>query len=454
MQAVAVDRLDPGVVAAVASNGLVFRSGDAGESWSALSFPGELAVTCHALLMVPEYPHTWLIGVSSESRERAGVFRSRDSGVTWEQLPGMRNRQVWSLAASGGLIAAGTEDGLYLTADGGETWNAVSPTGQGPLRPVVSIAFDPQNRQVIYAGTPHLAWKTEDGGRHWTPIHSGMQDDSDVFSLIVDSSRPERIYAAACSGVYRSLHGGTDWLKLGVPSRTYFVAQHPAHAGVVFAGTAEGLMQSLDAGVHWRAISRRLARGIAFDETHPGRIFVATSDAGILRSDDDGVSFLERNRGLCSRHLSPLAESSAGVVSSILSENGRKPSVILWSHPGTHSGVAYSLLDGTVVRSDDNGRTWTPLPAPARIVAMVTAESGLFAASESELFHSTDGGQIWVRLDLPDAGAPIGGLTRLAGSAFAGTAGSKILLSSDGLKPFAEWRATAPIPCWLPLPPG
>ena len=65
----------------------------------------------------------------------------------------------------------------------------------------------PAIRGIIYAGTFHLPWKTTDGGRTWRPIHDGMIDDSDVMSLLIDGPHPERLYASACSGIYRSDDG-------------------------------------------------------------------------------------------------------------------------------------------------------------------------------------------------------------------------------------------------------
>ena len=75
-------------------------------------------------------------------------------------------------------------------------------------KPHDSLATDPRNPQVIYAGTYHLPWKTIDGGRHWLPIHDGMIDDSDVMSISVDRANPRRLYASACSGIYRSDNAG------------------------------------------------------------------------------------------------------------------------------------------------------------------------------------------------------------------------------------------------------
>ncbi len=427
MEAVAVDRMAPNIVGAATANGMAFRSRDAGQSWSPLLFPGELAVNCHALLIAPGIANMWIMGVSSEAPTRAGVYLSRDAGDTWEQLPGMRGRQVWSLAASPeGDIAAGAEDGIYISRDRGSNWQAISPGADGPA-PIVSIAFDPRDRDVIYAGTPHLAWKTTDGGAHWTHIRTGMQTDSDVFSITVDSLNPGRVYAGACSGIYRSVNGGQVWTKAGVSSRTYFVAQDPSHPDVVFAGGAAGLVQSVDGGLTWHLISHHLVRGIAFDSVHPARLFLATADAGILRSDDSGLTFDDANQGLCSRHLSSLTESGGSVFANISDDKGLHDPVVLsetTAAAGAHPG--YALAEGVVMRSD--GRSWARIPAPARIVALLTpADGSLLALSDSALNRSLDGGASWDRWDLAGLGTPLRGLVALTESSIAVVGSTRIL---------------------------
>ena len=83
----------------------------------------------------------------------------------------------------------------------------ISPAGSQELHEVESVAIDPANPQIIYAGTWHLPWKTTDGGEHWTNIKQGVIDDSDVFSIIVDPKDRSVVYASACSGIYKSQTG-------------------------------------------------------------------------------------------------------------------------------------------------------------------------------------------------------------------------------------------------------
>jgi photosystem II stability/assembly factor-like uncharacterized protein len=321
----------------------------------------------------------------------------------------------------------------------------------------------------MYAGTPHLAWKTTDGGDTWKSIRSGMRDDSDVFSIVVDGKQPARVFAGACSGIYKSLDGGATWVKLsgarGASYRTYFVTQHPAHRNILYAGTTSGLIQSLDGGTSWSKLSAHVARGMAFDWSRPGRMFVATEDAGVLRSDDGGGHFVEVNQGLCSRHMSTLVESNGYLLSSVLGEKTRRGAMKLtatgsrWEDiagadalpeirevapvPG-HPEQVYAITGGSLVRSQDAGRTWIRVDVPWRPTSLIaTAEiQGVLAASEAGLFRSTDGGQTWGRIDLPVSREPIRKLIALSPPAIAALAGSRVLLSTDGLR----WKIARELP--------
>jgi photosystem II stability/assembly factor-like uncharacterized protein len=251
-----------------------------------------LRSTLHALLIDPSAQDVYWAAVSSETPKLAGLYRTLDAGATWNPVPHLAQKQVWALTAwkvDAHVLAAGTEDGIYLTRDGGRDWTLISLPGPQWPYPVVSLAFDPANPNVLYAGTPHLAWKTENAGTVWKPIHRGMPDDSDIFSLDVDLRWPTRLFAGACSGVYRSLDGGNTWLSLeralGGQIRTYVVTRAPGRPDSVYAGTSNGLMVTRDSGVNWRRLSNLAARSLAFDPEDSKRIFVAT-DSGVLRIED------------------------------------------------------------------------------------------------------------------------------------------------------------------------
>ena len=80
----------------------------------------------------------------------------------------------------------GALDGVFRSRDGGETWERISPENHAEIKNIESLAIDPQNPDIVYAGTWHLPWKTEDGGKNWHSISKGIAFDSDMFSIIVD----------------------------------------------------------------------------------------------------------------------------------------------------------------------------------------------------------------------------------------------------------------------------
>jgi len=311
---VLVDRFHRDTVLAATSNAQIFRSEDAGDSWAPLPFPAEFRATLHAFALDPRHPGVYYAGLSSETAEYSGIMRTSDGGLTWDRIPEPEVRAVWSIAIwqqDSRVIAAGGEDGLWLTHDGGETWERITPREDRELKPVVSLAFDPGDFKILYAGTPHLAWKTRDGGTDWQPIHDGMLDDSDVFSILVDDRRPHRIFAATCGGLYRSIDGGAGWTKLnqakGASFRTYHIAQNPLEPNVLLAGTTLGLIKSTDSGSTWRRLTTQPTRWIAFDPARPNRVFVATDEAGLFRSDDAGESLQAINEGFINRRFTALS---------------------------------------------------------------------------------------------------------------------------------------------------
>jgi photosystem II stability/assembly factor-like uncharacterized protein len=471
MQTVQLDPHRRGTAIAGAANGLIFRSRDFGDSWSALPFPAELRGTLHALLIDPVHADAYFAAVSSEIPEYSGLFRSRDSGATWTRVPGLRDQRVWSLAASPAnphILAAGTEDGLYLTVDSGENWQRISPDANPQMQPVVSIAFHPRNSAVLYMGTPHLAWKTIDGGAQWQLVHAGVSDDSDIFSILVDRTAPNRVFIAACSGVYRSLNGGATWSRSASAVRagsyrTYFVAQSPDRRHALYAGTADGLIRSLDGGATWTRLSTHAARAIAWDAAHPRRMLIASAPSAVLRSEDEGLHFSEVNRGLSSLHLAPLAEAAGMIWTSVLGGASAQGVLKLpvdaaaWQIVPQQTGLreirrivpvadspgeAYAIASGTLFHSTDGGQTWANVPAPAALTIVLPASGVLLAASDAGLFRSEDRGLHWYPALLPSGFRTVDELTLVCPSVIAAVMNRRVLLSSDGV----SWRTAAEIP--------
>jgi photosystem II stability/assembly factor-like uncharacterized protein len=413
-EVVRVARQRPGVLIAATQNALVYRSANGGASWTHVPFPAQLAGALHALEVDPKTPDTWYVGMDSDTGSQAGLYKTIDGGATWTKPAALAGKAIWSVAvweSDPGIVAAGAGDGVYLSRNGGADWRRISPEENRELRPVVSLAFHPRDPNILYAGTTHLPWRTNDGGAHWESIHTGMLDDSDVFSIQVDAQEPRNVFASACSGVYRSGNAGGHWARLKTPSgafRTYLVALDPRHTGVVFAATSAGLLRSNNSGNTWTRVSPHAVKAIAFDPADRDKVYFASPAGGLLVSTDGGAHLREFNHGFVNRSFVAATGSGdvlytasvmdAGTGGIFRTDNrglswksvtsaGIRDNMVLMSASSDDANVLFSAGFRAVYRSTDGGISWTSLGSPggdARVTALLPVSRGVVLAGTTK----------------------------------------------------------------------
>ena len=141
------------------------------------------------------------------------------------------------------------------------------PAGWGGGGFYYSAAFDPKNDGVIYlGGDVNGVYKSVDGGKSWTIINHGLAGYG-VFSLAVDPSNPNIVWAATDDGLNKSTDGGATWktidksgpkdLRLtGEKNKsTHSVAIHPTDSNTVFVSTPHGkVYKTTDGGESWTGV--------------------------------------------------------------------------------------------------------------------------------------------------------------------------------------------------------
>ncbi len=175
------------------------------------------------------------------------VHTSKDEGQSWDTIsPDLTRAIPETLVSSGGPITqdntgvefyatiltanespyregelwTGSDDGmLYLTRDGGRSWDDVTPPGAPELLMWNSIDIHPTERGGAYvAGTmyksgdfrPYL-YKTTNYGRSWTKITNGIDDLHFTRVVRADPMRPGLLYAGTEYGMYISFDDGRNW---------------------------------------------------------------------------------------------------------------------------------------------------------------------------------------------------------------------------------------------------
>ncbi len=102
------------------------------------------------------------------------------------------------------IVYAGTEGtGIFKTVDGGQSWKEMN---RGLIDKVVrSLVINPEQPNILYAGTWHGVYITKDGGDNWSADPQGIYD-VDVRALALDPTDPNIVYACTQPrGVFRSM---------------------------------------------------------------------------------------------------------------------------------------------------------------------------------------------------------------------------------------------------------
>jgi hypothetical protein len=160
------------------------------------------------------------------------VYKSRDFGRTWTPVIGslpvglifqvirfdpIHRNEVWA-GGMGNDIA-----GLWRSTDSGETWEdmkQIVDTIHFQLYPrsdlpqtLQEISFDPSKEDVIYLGMDWL-WKSEDGGKHWQAVIDSVHL---YRTVAINPKSPQEIFVSASSSFLKSTDAGETWQNVTLP---------------------------------------------------------------------------------------------------------------------------------------------------------------------------------------------------------------------------------------------
>lgn len=396
--------LDPANPAAVYTGGqmydrevgILFKSVDAGETWTAI--PGD---GCSSLAV--DFTQTPNV-IYTTTLSSLGPMKSTDEGLTWARMGKSLPPQGWG----GGIVALDRRNpgtlyltsgdfGVFKSTSGGDPWRARNHGLVG--RRIRSLVVDPLDGRTVYAGTAGGIYRSTDGGASWeAPRLPALL----VNALAFDPSHPSRMYAASWKGVHRSADSGRSWRIVKDPLFRYGVTaltidpKEPstlyARAGSVWLRKTWRFATSVDGGESWHVLKPGLPGRwvdlIAVDPHDTSTLYAGTwptfrnerlVGGGVFRSVDGGRSW--RAAGL------------AGMVVSGLAID-----------PGA-SRTVYAGTDRGVHRSIDGGRTWTRT-GPRRVfvggcdvILDPRVSSTVYAACGERVYRSTNGARTWRAFD-------------------------------------------------------
>ena len=389
VRSLAYDPSDPSHLLLGTSAAQVFVSHDGGNTWAPFAHLGESddLVIDHVVFDPTNTQIIYAAGWGLYHDDEGDVFRSDDGGVTWRALPGAHGKSIRALAMAPNdhnTLVIGALDGVFWSRDAGATWQRMTPensevtSNYSTMKNFVSVAIDPQNPEIVYAGTRHLAWKTANGGQNWRSVHDGMLDDSDVFSIIIDPKTPSRVYASACSGIYKSDNGADQFHRVqGMPHsaiRTRVLKQDPVRSSIVYAGTTGGLWKTLDGGAKWSLVTSPdvVVNDVLIDPRNPEHVLLATDRGGVLATNDGFAKYQPSNRGFSHR-----------MVGAVISDRNNPKRLYV--------GIVNDKIHGGLFTTDDVGKTWLQVSkglGDRDIVSLDQADNGvIFAGTNHGIFY-------------------------------------------------------------------
>jgi len=229
----------PDILFAGCEAGGLFKSVDKGLNWRLVSAAVPVA-TITDVKIAATNPD--LVFFTSNQR----IYRSTDGGETWEQVY-MIGDDGWQLLihpTNPQIMFCAANNGLLKSSDGGTTWSRLF-TGT-----CWDIKFHPANNDIVYLIKTNSAakraefFKSTDGGETFTIRDSGWFVPSNPAAakdegakIGVTPAAPDRVYVALIGqgkagdngwiGLYRSINAGESWMNPNLPDGGPYNSSHP-----------------------------------------------------------------------------------------------------------------------------------------------------------------------------------------------------------------------------------
>lgn len=284
------------IMYAASNTGGIYKSTDGGTGWVPVN-TGLLNLSIQAAAMSNNNPDVIYCGTAPTGSYR-GVFKTTNAGATWLLLPvnGITETSIGIQAiavdpTNQNIVfisvydpnAGDAVNGLYKTTNGGTSWLPLT-SGIGVTKNFLSIAINPFNHLVVYAGTTTSSshpteqariYRSNDGGANWFNISNGLpptqgQSTHDpVRCLSIQSVDTARLIAGlfvnetVYGGVYLTTNGGASWTRrqTGLPTnaedypRAILIRPGSTTEFIVgFGNTSNsgiGVFRTVDAGLNW-----------------------------------------------------------------------------------------------------------------------------------------------------------------------------------------------------------
>ncbi len=245
------------------------------------------------------------VGVAESGNPDGRVYRSTDNGASWDSLV---TPPVSSIAVTRyGLIFLGTpSSGVYLSENYGNTWENVLPGLS--IRSIALLTY-----RHIFVATNSGLYTSLNTGLTWT----GSPAFNNTSVSAVDLAPSGLIIAGtSTAGMYRSSNQGNVWYyigQFGFPIRTAILTSaYTILAGTELFDPAARIFRTSNLGTTWTFSS--FEDRVCLGTDVAGGIYAGVGQGRVFKSEDEGVSWMDRTEGLGDAEVTVIKGGPNGYV--------------------------------------------------------------------------------------------------------------------------------------------
>ena len=310
----------------------IYKSLDGGKTWKSMGL--EKTRHIHRVIIDPTNPNVVYVGAIGSPwgiHPERGVYKTTDGGKNWKKIlfnnnktgvgdmimdPSNPNKLIvtmWEHKRDPWFFKSGGEgSGLYITHDGGDTWEKRTDADGLPEGELgrIGVAIARNKPNIVYAlieAKKNALYKSNDGGANWEKVN----DNSDIGNrpfyyseIYVDPQNENRVYSIF-TYVNVSEDGGKKFTQLmpaygvdnGVHPDHHAWWIHPENGDFMIDGNDGGMNITKDGGKTWRFIGNLPVAQfyhINVDNEFPYNVYGGMQDNGSWR----GPAYVWRSQGI------------------------------------------------------------------------------------------------------------------------------------------------------------
>ena len=261
----------------------VYKSNDAGRTWQNVGLRDSRHIGKVAIHpQNPDLVYVAALGHAHGPNQQRGVFRSRDGGLSWEQVlhksdqagaidikldpnnPRILFAAIWQMERSFyDMSSGGPDSGLYCSFDGGDSWQEL--TGRngfpGGLLGKIGVAISPAQRGRVWAlvesaEAPGL-YRSDDYGANWQLVSTDGELNARAWyysHITADTQNGDTVYVN-CFSFWKSIDGGATFSQIATPhGDNHDLWIDPNNNQRMIQGNDGGACVSLNGGASWSTV--------------------------------------------------------------------------------------------------------------------------------------------------------------------------------------------------------